>query len=287
MWNRKEVKARARKSLSNNFWKGVLVTLILGVVGGGVYFGGGGGNSIAAARGISNLSNHKIYEIDKQTGKTVAPIDEKTELESVEDLLKPIKEEAETEKGGVDVKINDKEMELGDTPFYIFAGMLILTILIAAVVVSGITVVIDSALIKPIIYGGKRFFHKNLDEPAKVANLMYVFDHNHTTVFKTSLCVTVFEFLWSLLFIVPGIVKHYEYKMIPYLLTENPEMTRKEAFAESKRLMKGNKWKAFVLDLSFIGWDILSLCTCGILGIFYVNPYKNAAEAALYEAVKA
>ena len=74
--------------------------------------------------------------------------------------------------------------------------------------------------------------------------------------------------------------------MIPYLLADNPQMTKEEAFAESKRMMQGQKWNAFVLDLSFIGWDILSGMTMGILGIFYVQPYKDGTHAALYEALR-
>ena len=92
--------------------------------------------------------------------------------------------------------------------------------------------------------------------------------------------------LWSLLFVIPGIVKGYEYRMIPFLLAENPDMTKEEVFEESKKLMTGNKWKAFVYDLSFIGWNILSILTCGILSIFFVNPYKSSADAALFEAIK-
>ena len=63
-------------------------------------------------------------------------------------------------------------------------------------------------------------------------------------------------------------------------------MTKEQAFEESKRMMQGQKWKAFVLDLSFIGWNILSALTLGILGIFYVQPYMDATHAALYEALR-
>ena len=96
----------------------------------------------------------------------------------------------------------------------------------------------------------------------------------------------LFTALWSLLFIIPGIVKSYEYMMIPYLLAEHPEMTRQEAFAESKRMMDGNKWNAFVLDLSFIGWTLLGICTVGILLVFYVEPYIYLTHAELYHALK-
>ena len=70
------------------------------------------------------------------------------------------------------------------------------------------------------------------------------------------------------------------------LLSEDPAMSYQEAFAQSKVLMTGNKWKAFVLDLSFLGWDLLSLLTLGILGTFYVGPYRHMTNAALYEALQ-
>ena len=80
-------------------------------------------------------------------------------------------------------------------------------------------------------------------------------------------------------------IKAYEYRMIPYLLADNPSMSQEEAFALSREMMKGQKWKTFVLDLSFIGWDILSIFTGGILSMFYVQPYKMMTNAALYEAL--
>ena len=92
--------------------------------------------------------------------------------------------------------------------------------------------------------------------------------------------------LWSCLFIIPGIVKSYEYRMIPYILADNPDIDRKEAFALSKAMMKGNKWRVFVLDLSFILWYLLGSITFGIVNVFYVEPYKQLTDAALYEALK-
>ena len=74
--------------------------------------------------------------------------------------------------------------------------------------------------------------------------------------------------------------------MVSYILAENPDKTWEEVAAESKEMMSGNKWRAFVLDLSFIGWHILSLFTLGLLTIFYVSPYQYSTNAALYEAIK-
>ena len=74
--------------------------------------------------------------------------------------------------------------------------------------------------------------------------------------------------------------------MIPYILAENPKIKRKEAFEISKKMMKGNKWKTFILDISFFGWYFLSILTFGILGILYVNPYNAATIAELYIELK-
>ena len=64
-------------------------------------------------------------------------------------------------------------------------------------------------------------------------------------------------------------------------------MSKDEALKASSRMMHGQKWRTFVLDLSFIGWNLLSLLTLGMLGIFYVSPYKRSTDAALYETLKA
>ena len=96
----------------------------------------------------------------------------------------------------------------------------------------------------------------------------------------------LFTFLWSLLFVIPGIVKSYEYMMIPYLLAENPDMSREDAFAESKRMMDGNKWDTFVMDLSFIGWLLLGAITMNIVNILYTNPYMYLTHAELYHTLK-
>ena len=78
----------------------------------------------------------------------------------------------------------------------------------------------------------------------------------------------------------------YEYSMIPYILADNPDVDRKAAFSISKEMMKGNKWRAFILDLSFIFWDFLGAMTGGIVAIFYVGPYRELTKASLYKAIR-
>ena len=91
----------------------------------------------------------------------------------------------------------------------------------------------------------------------------------------------LYIFLWSLLLIVPGIVKTYSYAMTPYILADHPEMTANEAITASRQLMDGHKGELFWLRLSFFGWVLLNIFTLGI-GSLFLNPYKNAAEAAFY-----
>ena len=91
--------------------------------------------------------------------------------------------------------------------------------------------------------------------------------------------------LWLLLLIVPGVIKAYEYSMIPYLLAENPNLSASQAFSLSKQMTTGQKMDLFVLDLSFLGWIILGLICCGI-GILFVLPYPEATRAKVYLILK-
>ena len=94
-------------------------------------------------------------------------------------------------------------------------------------------------------------------------------------------CRTVFQLLWGLT-IVGGVIKYYEYRMIPFILAENPKISRRDAFFLSRQLMQHSKWKLFKMHVSFIGWKFLSLLTFGILDLVFVNPYMSASEAELY-----
>lgn len=96
------------------------------------------------------------------------------------------------------------------------------------------------------------------------------------------LLYTLYIFLWSLLFIIPGIIKKYAYAMSFYIAYDNPELSASEVLKESERMMKGNKGKLFILRLSFIGWILLSILTFCV-GFVFLIPYIKAAEANFYE----
>lgn len=116
------------------------------------------------------------------------------------------------------------------------------------------------------------------------------FDHlfQYFTYWKTTLCArflrSLYTFLWTLLFIIPGIIASYSYAMTGYILAEHPEMTASEAIESSKEMMAGNRWRLFCLQFSFIGWSILASLTFGI-GYLWLNPYKEAAKAAFYREI--
>jgi len=101
------------------------------------------------------------------------------------------------------------------------------------------------------------------------------------------LWMTLWIFIWSLLFVVGGVVRAYAYRLTPYILMDQPDIPAREALKLSIEMTKGYKWKLFVFDLSFLGWNILNLLTGGVLGIFFLTPYQFTAAAGCYEEINA
>ena len=153
-------------------------------------------------------------------------------------------------------------------------------------VVMLISILIKIFALNPLIVGAEKLFINGKYGTAEYNDLWFGFKNSYGNTVKTLFLRDLFVSLWSLLLVIPGIVKAYEYRMIPYLIAENPQMDTKEAFRISKQMMMGNKWNAFVLDLSFLGWVLLELITCGIAGIFYINPYIFLTNAELYHVLK-
>lgn len=102
----------------------------------------------------------------------------------------------------------------------------------------------------------------------------------------TKLLQAIYTFLWTLLLVIPGIIKNYSYAMTDFILKDQSELANNAAIEKSMAMMDGNKMKLFLLDLSFIGWAILCLFTFGI-GFLFLQPYVQSAHAAFYEDLKA
>ena len=136
-----------------------------------------------------------------------------------------------------------------------------------------------------IVVGKNGYFTKNHDKNPELGEIFSGFKGNYLNVVKIMFLMDLKTLLWLLLLIVPGVIKAYEYSMIPYLLAENPNLSADEAFSLSKQMTTGQKMDLFVLDLSFLGWIILGLICCGI-GILFVLPYPEATRAEVYLILK-
>lgn len=130
--------------------------------------------------------------------------------------------------------------------------------------------------------GGRKYFVQSAQYRNNKNCFGFGFDaHNYSGIVKTMLVTKVLIFLWSLLLIIPGIIKAYAYRMVPYILADNPNIGVREAIALSNEMTMGHKFDMFVLDLSFIGWYLLGSLAFGI-GVLFVMPYDNATNAELY-----
>lgn len=253
MWTRKELKERAKEALKRNYWKIVLVSLIGMLIGGGLGSSGisGGGSDIrdmASDNVKEHFTEHENDDVDWE---------------------------------GAEAVLDDIQMDIRPQDIAAVAFTVIVVLIVAAIVLA-IGIALDVLLLNPVQVGINRFMVKSLDDTARIAEVGYTFDHNYKNGVKVMFFKDLYVVLWSLLFIVPGIYKAYQYRMVPYILGENPDMTYQEVLQRSKDMMDGQKWDAFVLDLSFILWHMLGGITCGLAEIFYVAPYVNLTDAALY-----
>lgn len=149
-----------------------------------------------------------------------------------------------------------------------------------------VPVILISIAVSLLVGGNVRLGHCRylLDQqdgaPLQVGTLFSQFSQ-FKNGFMLALLTSLYTFLWSLLFVIPGIIASYSYAMAPFIQTEHPEYTASQSLEASKQMMKGHKWQLFCLDFSFIGWALLCIFTLGIGNIF-LSAYTSAAYAAFY-----
>ena len=284
MWTRKELKDKAKATLKMNYWKTVLIALLIslfaGTLGSGAAGGAAGGvggsagamyaNSYSMTVETGEFTDEEIDQIVEQYGIDPSALDDPDM--SVEELMESVGMPSEPYE------------ETVISPVMTIALLLIIGAII--LVALAVAIAIDAFLINPFLIGGYRFSVRNLNTPAMVSEAGYGFDNNYREIVKTMLLRDIFIALWTLLLIIPGIVKSYSYRMVPYILIDHPELSPTETITLSRKMMDGQKFDAFVLDLSFIGWIILSVLTLGLVGVFWYSPYKYNTNAALYLVLK-
>ncbi len=225
MWDNRVVKAAGLVRMKANYWRCVLVSIILGIAAGAT---SGGASSSTSSQTTQAMSS-----------------------------------------GEADALAQYMPIILG-------------TLAVACLIAIAIQILVAN----PLMIGCQKFFLKNREEQPEVGVIGHFFKNGYKNVVLTVLLMDVYLCLWSCLFVIPGIIKSYSYRMVPYIIAEHPEMSPNEAITLSRQMMDGKKWKSFVFDLSFIGWFLLAIITCGIVGIFYTNPYYFAANAELYATIR-
>lgn len=252
MWNRIELKAAAKQRFHSNYWPSVVVAVILSITLGTFSFG----NSFSNATSDNYYSSSDINNILSDS---------------------PIP----------DSSYSDMSAYMKNYISSIFPGVNVNTILqglsLIILIVGLLSILLNVFVFNPLQVGCQHWFIRSRTEDNyNIGSVGFTFKEGYGNVTKTMFLKQLYTFFWSLLFVFPGIIKSYEYRMIPYLLAENPYMSTDEAFARSRSMMDGEKWNAFVLDLSFIGWNILSAFTLGLVGLFYVAPYQAYTNMELY-----
>lgn len=290
MWKRKNLKDKAKKTVKNNYWTAVVLCFVITILTGEY------GNSITGIwqSGDSVLPDYVItqnqYLIENEISKdNIAEIQEKQE--KIEEITENLTENQLKMVNTITSNLNS----LTKSQKYIYKiwDAIELFIMnqnllgIAYVLIAIIAILYIILLAEPLLVAERRYFIiASEKENTKMGVMKEIFKRkNWSNVAVIMFFKSFYNFLWYLT-IIGGIIKTYEYRMIPYLLAENPDMNKKEVFARSKQMMKGNKWKTFILDISFILWEILSTVTFGLLDILYVNPYKIATSVELYKTLK-
>lgn len=280
MWSRAELKGRAKNCLRKYYWAALAVTFLVGLLGGD----GGGHANIgvlisrfagtyrnlshlnAGGTGIGRLIKTSGYHSFSQVNMNGLHLGRSIETAGCRNL---------SYAGGVGNPITGP-------------GLLVIIFFTIFFIVAALGILYKILVGNVMTVGGCRFFMESrlVDRSAGVGKIFYGFGSGrYWNVVKTMFIMNLFIALWTLLLIIPGIIKFYEYYMVSYILSENPDMHYKEALAMSKEMMNGHKLDTFILDLSFIGWMILGIILLGI-GIFFVIPYIQATTAELYAVLR-
>lgn len=156
-------------------------------------------------------------------------------------------------------------------------------------VISAAIILFEILVLSILKVGGTRYFVKSQTEDVNFTEIFFSFKGENKTflhIALVSVYKTIMVFLWGLLFIIPGIVKAYDYAAFHYVLALRPDLSAKETLRISKLMMRGNKIKFILLELSFIGWDILEFVSFGVLKHLFITPYKLITYDEFFTEIK-
>ncbi|URN96536.1 MAG: DUF975 family protein [Candidatus Pristimantibacillus lignocellulolyticus] len=223
MWDRKELKQRAKDVLRTSYWQAFLVSIILAFVGGG------------SSSPSFNFGTSRSSYTDVDWG-----------------MLAPF------------------------LVLFIFIFIVIFLFALAFRIFLGF----------PLEVGSMRYFKQAAEHEVNLNHLGYGFNKNrYLDIVKAMTWRGLLNFLWTLLLIIPGIIKSYAYSQVPFILADNPNIGYRRAVDLSNKMTRGHKFRIFVLDLSFLGWILLGLLAL-FVGVLFVLPYINATKAELYLSLR-
>ena len=290
MWNRKEIKKQGKKIVKNNIWTLIALGLFMTIVF---------GKNFINTDGFANLKIIYNYTIEKNSNEILTDFQSKKLADeyaqraisqiftgNMTNLINDYNDKHNITKGIVFgvfqtfTKGKAQLQNLGNSiANYKNKELFASTFLIVA---SLFSVLIELFISYPIQIGEARIYleSKNYKE-TKIKRITYVFKKGrYISSVKTILLMEIYKLLWGFT-IIGGIIKGYSYRMVKYIVAENPQIDCKDAIKISREMMNGNKWNTFKLDLSFIGWILLQYITFGLAGV-YVTPYYSATFAELY-----
>lgn len=279
MFKRKELKQKSRKILRKNYWVAISVCL-LSLLFGGDYQQENINFNVFNRESYIDINNSN-FDITDEILKSVLDNDNIEEINVFPEVT-----------DGVFRIVFNVVTQFERTIFKILKSILNIVSPTRAGIFIGITIYVITSLYtifiaEPLLVGEKRFFLEMRLYPKTKFNRMFCCFHRgkYWNIVKACLRKNIYQFLWDLT-IIGGIIKHYSYRLVSYLLAENPNLSSKEAILLSRKMMQGYKWDVFKLDMSFLGWQLLNACTFGLTGILYSRPYQETVNVEMYDYIK-
>lgn len=290
-WTRKELKKRGRNTMAHNYWRILGVILIVSFVLGGFHLDLEIGSGVTAYKRAHMEAKSLMEGGGSRFG-------DQSSIQVVNDFINESLNENDLydyaqrhykPTNGVFASIYNQA--IGAKSFMI--GMLngINNIAFKGRVSIGHVMILGALLMlvlwifigTPLIIGKHRFMLETRSYyETPIGRILFPWRVRNAKHVSWVMLVKQFYFTLWCFTIVGGAVKYYSYKMVPFILAENPEISCTDAIRLSEKMMKGQRWNAFVLDLSYIGWHALGLFTFGVLDWALINPYKEATYVELY-----
>lgn len=309
MMTRKEMKKRAKRNLKGHYWLFVAACIIAGWIGSNF-------NNVLSPLKIQHTENAIETEDTSSPGSVLDDRQGATATDAILEALNGNTEEGRQISSDIEKKEeNQTDLEksneilgrrrgvLASFVNRLSSGSIVVAVISALDSIDGssditITLLIALSLIFSILIWvfitnvfqvviSRLFMEGRTYEKVSIQRFLFLLRIKKWAKASITMALTyLFHSLWALT-IIGGVIKHYSYYLVPFIVAENPDIPSRTAINLSRRMMKGHKWECFLLELSFLGWDFLGLMTLGLVNTFYVTPYREATFCEYYTELRA